>query len=221
VTSRSQILLGALSGLAWAAGLRGPWRRSSTRARASAGLARSATSCSPACWSGCSWVGPSIFAVRVAGAAGAGWPSHPYRFAAILFSQGARWGSSGPSRTACAVERSAYLSSPWQAGTPSLRVGAAEGHPPCGALALTAIPIRALTVESLAGADLTVTTPRGLWVPSYYHSFLALFMIAAALPHRPTVAKRRGGCPENPTSCGDPQRGACQPGHPRNPIPIR
>jgi len=54
------------------------WRRSSTRTRASAGLARSATSCSPACWSGCSWVGPSIFDVRVAGATGAGWPSHPY-----------------------------------------------------------------------------------------------------------------------------------------------
>lgn len=34
----------------------------------------------------------------------------------------------------------------------------------CGALALTAIPIWPLTVEFFAGADLAVTTPRGLWV---------------------------------------------------------
>ena len=57
----------------------------------------------------------------------------------------------------------------------------------CGALAVTAIPIWALTVESFAGADLGVTTPRGLWVAVYYYSFLAVFMIAAAIPHRPTV----------------------------------
>ena len=38
------------------------------------------------------------------------------------------------------------------------------GRLACGALALTAIPIWALTVESFAGADLAVTTPRGLWV---------------------------------------------------------
>lgn len=54
----------------------------------------------------------------------------------------------------------------------------------CGLLSLTAIPIWALTVESFAGADLAVTTPRGLWVAVYYYTFLALFMIAAAIPHR-------------------------------------
>jgi hypothetical protein len=54
---------------------------------------------------------------------------------------------------------------------------------------LTAVPIWALTVESFAGADLAVTTPRGLWVALYYYSFLALLMIAAAVPHRPTVDK--------------------------------
>jgi hypothetical protein len=63
------------------------------------------------------------------------------------------------------------------------------GRLACGALALTAIPIWALTVESFAGADLAVTTPRGLWVALYYYSFLALFMVAAAIPHRLTVAK--------------------------------
>ena len=59
----------------------------------------------------------------------------------------------------------------------------------CGALALTAIPVWALTAESFAGAELAVTTPRGLWVALYYWSFLALLMIAAAIPHRRTVDK--------------------------------
>ena len=57
----------------------------------------------------------------------------------------------------------------------------------CGALALTVIPIWALTVESFAGPELAVTTPRGLWVALYYCSFLALLMIAGTIPHRPTV----------------------------------
>jgi hypothetical protein len=61
------------------------------------------------------------------------------------------------------------------------------GRLACGVLALTAIPIWALTVESFAGPDLAVTTPRGLWVASYYYSFVALFMIAAAIPHRAAV----------------------------------
>lgn len=54
----------------------------------------------------------------------------------------------------------------------------------CGLLSMTAVPIWALTVESFAGADLAVTTPRGLWVALYYYSFLAVFMVAAAIPHR-------------------------------------
>jgi hypothetical protein len=58
------------------------------------------------------------------------------------------------------------------------------GRITCGALALTAIPIWALTVESFAGPELAVTTPRGLWVALYYYAFLALFMIAASVPHR-------------------------------------
>jgi hypothetical protein len=60
------------------------------------------------------------------------------------------------------------------------------GRVTCGALALTVIPLWALTVESFAGPGLAVTTPRGLWVALYYYSFLALFMVAASIPHRPT-----------------------------------
>ena len=29
-----------------------------------------------------------------------------------------------------------------------------------------------------------MTTPRGLWVAIYYYSFLAVFSLAAAIPHR-------------------------------------
>lgn len=67
--------------------------------------------------------------------------------------------------------------------------GPRGGRLACGVLALTAIPIWALTVESFAGADLAITTPRGLWVAIYYYAFLALLMVAAAIPHRPMVDK--------------------------------
>ena len=67
--------------------------------------------------------------------------------------------------------------------------GPRSGRLACGVLALTAIPIWALTVESFAGADLAVTTPRGLWVALYYYSFLALFVVAASIPHRHVVNK--------------------------------
>jgi hypothetical protein len=54
----------------------------------------------------------------------------------------------------------------------------------CGGLTLTAIPIWALTVESFGGSELAVTTARGLWVAIYYWTFLAVFSLAAAIPHR-------------------------------------
>ena len=54
----------------------------------------------------------------------------------------------------------------------------------CGGLTLTAIPIWALTVESFGGPELAVTTARGLWVAIYYYAFLAVFGLAAAIPHR-------------------------------------
>jgi hypothetical protein len=54
----------------------------------------------------------------------------------------------------------------------------------CGGLTFTAIPIWALTVESFGGPELAVTTARGLWVAIYYYAFLAVFSLAAAIPHR-------------------------------------
>ena len=46
------------------------------------------------------------------------------------------------------------------------------------------IPIWALTAESIGGPDIAVTTARGFWVAIYYYSFLAVFSLAAAIPHR-------------------------------------
>jgi hypothetical protein len=54
----------------------------------------------------------------------------------------------------------------------------------CGILVLTAVPIWALAAESIAGPELAVTEPRGFWVAVYYYSFLAVFSMAAAIPHR-------------------------------------
>jgi hypothetical protein len=62
----------------------------------------------------------------------------------------------------------------------------------CGILALAVLPIWALTVESFAGPDLALTTPRGLWVAIYYYSFMALLMLASAIPHRTVVMEAPG-----------------------------
>lgn len=53
----------------------------------------------------------------------------------------------------------------------------------CGALALTAIPLWALTVTGFGGPGLAVTTPRGLWVALYFRSYLAVLGLACAIPH--------------------------------------
>jgi hypothetical protein len=66
------------------------------------------------------------------------------------------------------------------------------GRALAGALALTVIPVWALTVESFAGPDLAVDTPRGLWVAFYFYSFIAVASVAAAIPHRASVSRHPG-----------------------------
>lgn len=68
------------------------------------------------------------------------------------------------------------------------RRGPRWGRSLAGALALTAIPIWALTVESFAGPELAVDNARGLWVALYYYSFIAVFSVAASMPHRAPVS---------------------------------
>lgn len=57
----------------------------------------------------------------------------------------------------------------------------------CGAVALTAIPLWALTVTGFGGPGLAVATPRGLWVALYYWSYLAVLGLACAIPHRAVI----------------------------------
>jgi len=59
----------------------------------------------------------------------------------------------------------------------------------CGLLAASTVPIWALTVKSFAGPELALSTPRGLWVALYYYAFIALFMLASAIPHRPVLVR--------------------------------
>ena len=182
------VLLGGLCGLAWAAGLRGF-------------MAQIVDEDSSVSWSGT--FGYILLPGLVIGLL-LGWAEQlrstrgrrrrrwlalsPLLFAAILFSQ-------GPSGVLGIFEDGlggGAIGVPLYTMAGGYAIsgrGPRWGRIACGALALTAIPIWALTVESFAGADLAVTTPRGLWVAVYYYSFLALFMVAAAIPHRPATAK--------------------------------
>ncbi|WP_433166449.1 hypothetical protein [Kribbella sp. CA-247076] len=55
-----------------------------------------------------------------------------------------------------------------------------------GLLAASVVPVWALTVGSFA-PHLTLDTPAGLWVALYYYSFMALVMLACAIPLRPVA----------------------------------
>ena len=53
----------------------------------------------------------------------------------------------------------------------------------CGVVAVSTIPIWALTVTSFA-PHLAVDSPRGAWTALYYYSFMAILMLACAIPLR-------------------------------------
>jgi len=182
------VLLGGLCGLAWAAGMRGF-------------MAQLVQEDSTVSWSGTFGyillpglligllLGWAEYLRRTGGRRHWRWLAlSPLLFAAILFSQGPLgvFGifEDGLGGGAIGVPLIAMAGGYAISGR-----GPRWGRLACGALALTAIPIWALTVKSFAGADLAITTPRGLWVALYYYSFLALFMVAAAIPHRPAVDK--------------------------------
>ncbi len=184
----SLVLLGGLCGLAWAAGLRGF-------------MAQIVQEDSSVSWSGTFGyillpglltgllLGWAEHLRRTGGRRGWRWLAlSPLLFAAILFSEGPLGVlgifQDGLGGGAIGVPLYAMAGGYAISGR-----GSRWGRLACGALALTGIPIWALTVESFAGADLAVTTSRGLWVALYYYSFLALFMVAAAIPHRPAVDK--------------------------------
>lgn len=176
------VLLGGLLGLAWAAGMRGFMTQ----------VAESESSVS--------WSGTFGFILLPGVLIGLllGWAEHrrrageppqrwlalsPLLFSAVLLSEGPLGVlgilEDGLGGGAIGVPLFAMAGGYAVSGR-----GPRRGRLLCGALALTAVPTWALTVESFGGAELALTTPRGLWVALYYYSFLAVFMIAAAIPHR-------------------------------------
>ena len=54
----------------------------------------------------------------------------------------------------------------------------------CGLVALSVIPIWSLTATDIGGETLGLTWARGLWVAFYYWTFLAILMVACAIPLR-------------------------------------
>jgi len=176
------LLLGGLCGLAWAAGLRGF-------------MAQVAGSESNVDWvETFSWIlVPGVLVGMLLGWAehlrtsggGRGWrwlALSPLLFAAILFSR--------PLDLVSIFEDGVGGGA---IGVPLLGMAggyALSGRGPLwariasGVVALSIIPIWALTVTSFAGPGLALDTPRGAWVALYYYSFMAILMLACAIPHR-------------------------------------
>lgn len=175
-------LLGGLCGLAWAAGLRGF-------------MAQIVHEDSRVSWSGTfGWIllpglaiglllGWAEHVRRTGGRPGWRWLAlAPLLFAAILFSNPLdmlQIFEDGLGGGAVGVPLFGMAGGYAVSGR-----GPLWGRLVCGLLAAAVVPIWALTVESFAGADLALTTPRGLWVALYYYSFMALLILASAIPHR-------------------------------------
>lgn len=71
--------------------------------------------------------------------------------------------------------------------------GPLAGRIVCGLLFASMIPVWALTVTSFAGAELAVTTARGLWVAVTYWSLMVVLALGCAIPHRPVEARSHPG----------------------------
>jgi hypothetical protein len=180
------ILMGGLCGLAWAAGLRGF-------------MAQVAGSESGVDWAGTfGWI--LVPGILVGGLLG--WAEHLRRSGGR---RGWRWLALAPLLfSAILFSRPLDLLSIFEDGVGGGAIGvslygllggyAVSGRGPrwariaSGAVALTAIPIWALTVTSFAGPGLALDTPRGAWVAVYYWSFLAVLALACAIPHRAVTA---------------------------------
>lgn len=180
--ARSLLLLGGLGGLAWAAGLRGF-------------MAEIAGEESSVDWGGTfGWILLPGVLVGVL----LGWAEHLRTSGGR---RGWRWLALSPLLfTAILFSRPLDLLSVFEDGIGGGAVGvplfgmvggfALSGRGALwarilsGVVALSVIPIWALTVTSFAGPGLALDTPRGAWVALYYYSFLALLMLACAIPHR-------------------------------------
>jgi hypothetical protein len=186
--ARRFVLVGGVCGLAWAAGLRGF-------------MAQIAGSESTVDWAGTfGWIlvpgvlvgallGWAEYLRSSGGRRGWRWLTlSPLLFAAILFSRPLDMLSifeDGIGGGAIAVPLFAMAGGYALSGR-----GPRWARIAGGVLALSPIPIWALTVTSFAGPNLALDTPRGAWVAVYFYSFLAILMVACAIPHRAITPRR-------------------------------
>lgn len=178
------IVAGGIAGLAWAAGLRGMMTE----------IAGPESSVH--------WVGTFVWVLAPGLLTGVllGWAEHlrrtggrrgwrwlalaPLLFSAVLFSSPTDMGAlfeDGIGGGAIGVPLLCMAGGYAISGR-----GRLWGRIACGVLALSAIPIWALTAPAIS-PELALDTPRGAWVAVYYYSFLAVLAFACAIPHRPTV----------------------------------
>jgi hypothetical protein len=68
----------------------------------------------------------------------------------------------------------------------------------CGVLALSAIPVWALTATDVGGSSMSLGAPHGAWAAVLYWGLLATFSMSAAIPHR------RSAVPVAPTPSRSP-----------------
>jgi hypothetical protein len=184
------LIVGGVSGLAWAASLRGF-------------MTQIAGSESTVSWLGTfGWIlAPGVatglllawaeYVRRTGGRRGWRWLAlSPLTFAAVLLT-----GLADPASMFEGGIGGGAIGVPLYAmagGYALSRRGPVAARIACGTLFLTMIPIWALTVPSFGGLGLAVDTPRGLWVALYYWSLMAVLALACAIPHRTVTAMNAG-----------------------------
>ena len=178
------MLIGALCGLAWAAGLRGF-------------MAEIVGSSSTVSWYGT--FGEVLAPGAVTGML-LGWAEHLRRTGGR---RGWRWLACAPLAFLVVLAQPGQIEELLTGGfggaaiaVPLLAMaggyalsgrGQAWGRVVCGLLALSQIPSWIVTSTMFFGAGLAIDTPRGAWVALYYWSFVAVLSVACAIPHLPVI----------------------------------
>jgi hypothetical protein len=68
-----------------------------------------------------------------------------------------------------------------------------------GAIAFLAIPAWALAATFIGGGEFAIGTPRGAWIAVYFGAFVAVLALACSIPHRRVVEPVLGdGAPARP-----------------------
>lgn len=180
------VLIGALCGLAWAAGLRGFMSEI-------AGFG-----------SVVSWYGTfgEVLAPGVVTGMLLGWAEHLRRTGGR---RGWRWLACAPLAFLVVLAKPGQIDELLTAGLGGAAIalpllamaggyalsgrGPVWGRTICGLLALSQVPAWIVTSTLFFGAGLAIDTPRGAWIALYYWSFVAVLSVACAIPHRQVIGQ--------------------------------